>query len=215
MVVYLCPGYHSSALTDRFIQAVWPDLTTHNKDAESLKNPEISGIPEIIVFPSDRRPPYSPHAIVDHLCESLDKSLAGRAEAGAIAAPRVVWIGFSAGVVGGILAARQWHRAGHSVDKFIAIDGWGVPLGQRFPIYRMAHDAWTHHSQSWMGQGLRQMPGNSWGDRPHRSFIADPPVPHLDLWRSPDQVQGYLLPKTNPTNSCTAADCIRSWTNPG
>ena len=131
--------------------------------------------------------------------------------ASAIAPPRVTWIGFSAGVVGGILAARQWHQAGYPVDKFIAMDGWGVPLGQRFPIYRMAHDPWTHHSQNWMGQGLRWMAGDRLGDRPHRSFVADPPVSHLDLWRSPDCVPGYVLPRTDPLRSCTAADCIRSW----
>ncbi|MGD1938925.1 MAG: hypothetical protein ACFCA4_15435 [Cyanophyceae cyanobacterium] len=198
--IYLCPGYHSPALTDDFVSAIW------SKPPNNL-----------IIFPSDSLPPYSPQAVQQY----LDQEIASKSP---LSQPvSTVWIAFSAGVVGGVLAARQWQSQGkgahqhvnqhttrstthHKVSGFIAIDGWGVPLGNAFPVYRMSHDLLTYRSQALMG------------DRPIASFVAHPAVDHLQLWRSPDTVNGYLpnngyTPKSSPSNalSITAAQCIRSW----
>ena len=57
------------------------------------------------------------------------------------------------------------------MKALIAFDGWGVPLVGNFPIYRISHDQFTHWSSELLGKG-------------DKSFYADPPVEHLDLWRS-------------------------------
>ncbi|MGD1851485.1 MAG: hypothetical protein ACFCBU_13095 [Cyanophyceae cyanobacterium] len=195
--IYLCPGYHSPQLTEKFVNAVW---------AEPPNN--------LIIFPSDRLPPYSPEAVLQYLRQGIAQKSPSKQPISTL------WICFSAGVVGGILAARRWHRDGKGsiadqqvnasaaqreanpcqVSQFIAIDGWGVPLGGAFPLYRMSHDLCTHRSHALMG------------DRPVASFIAHPAVDHLQLWRSPNTVTGYIS-KSSPPDSppITAAHCIKSW----
>ncbi|MCU0568633.1 MAG: hypothetical protein MUF49_18805 [Oculatellaceae cyanobacterium Prado106] len=91
------------------------------------------------------------------------------------------FVGFSAGVVGAIGAARLWHQWGGQVQGLAAFDGWGVPLWGDFPIYRISHDAFTHWSSALLGAG-------------QASFYAEPPVSHLALWRSPETVQGWSNP---------------------
>lgn len=90
----------------------------------------------------------------------------------------LVLIGFSAGVVGMVGAAWAWQQWGGVVDALVALDGWGVPLYGSFPIHRLSHDRFTHWSSA--GFGMGQEP-----------FYADPGVPHLDLWRLPDQAWGW------------------------
>ncbi len=90
----------------------------------------------------------------------------------------LVVIGFSAGVVGSIGAAHRWQQQSGQVQALIAIDGWGVPLFGQFPIYRLSHDWFT----DWSCQGL---------GKTDQSFYAEPAVPHLELWRSPAQTQGW------------------------
>ena len=85
-------------------------------------------------------------------------------------------IAFSAGVVGAIAAAVPLHLQSRSIRSFIALDGWGLPLFAPFPVYRGSHDAFTYWTS--VGNGLQH-------------FCADPAVPHLDLWRSPDRVTGW------------------------
>jgi hypothetical protein len=89
-------------------------------------------------------------------------------------------IGFSAGVVGAIANAHQWQASGGQIKGLIAVDGWGVPLGGNFPIYRLSHDYFTHWSSSLLGSGTQ-------------NFYADPPVEHLTLWSSPHEVMGWLV----------------------
>ncbi len=124
-----------------------------------------------VIVPSDSCPPYS----APHLLEFL-KQQERRAQLN----DGTVFLSFSAGVVGAIGAAWAWQLLGHSVKAFIAIDGWGVPLFGTFPIHRLSHDPWTHLTSTgleWLADG----------------FYADPPMSHLELWRSPAMVQGWWV----------------------
>ncbi|NDJ17209.1 hypothetical protein [Myxacorys almedinensis] len=150
MKIIVCPGMHSPRLTDTFIAG--------------LDRPEQT----FVIFPSDRLPVYSPHHILEFLQPHLSQGLP------------LLWIGFSAGVVGAIAAATQWQTQGGITRSLIAIDGWGVPLYGNFPIYRLSHDYFTHWSSALLGRGSE-------------SFYADPPVEHLDLWRSPNTIAGYWI----------------------
>jgi hypothetical protein len=94
-----------------------------------------------------------------------------------------IFISFSAGVVGAIGAAWIMANSGQKIQAFIALDGWGVPLIGNFPIYRLSHDQFTDWSSALLGGG-------------QESFYAEPPVAHLDLWKSPDQVKGWAIEKT-------------------
>lgn len=104
----------------------------------------------------------------------------------------IALISFSAGVVGAIAAAQSLQRQGVEIAALIAIDGWGVPLSANFPIYRLSHDRQTHQDCCQLGAGVAQ-------------FYADPPVPHLDLWRSPHTAWG--VSSINPARQ-TAAQFI-------
>ncbi|NJK38536.1 MAG: hypothetical protein HC835_13195 [Oscillatoriales cyanobacterium RM2_1_1] len=103
----------------------------------------------------------------------------------------ITLIGFSAGVVGATGAAWGWQQTGGPVRGFIALDGWGVPRLGGFPYYRLSHDQFTHWSSGVLGQG-------------NESFYADPPVDHLQLWRSPQTIQGWAFYQ-NPQGVETAS----------
>jgi hypothetical protein len=112
----------------------------------------------------------------------------------------VIFISFSAGVVGAIAAAWQWQLLGGDVKAFIAIDGWGVPLSGKFPIHRLSHDYFTHWSSSLLGSG-------------QDNFYAEPAVDHLTMWRSPQSVQGWWVDSsqgeiTTPKTRLTAAEFL-------
>lgn len=90
-----------------------------------------------------------------------------------------LFVGFSAGVIGAATAATLWQQQGNTVAALVAIDGWGVPLiSAGFPVYRLSHDRFTHLTSGW---------GEPWQER----FYCDPPVEHLELWRSPDRAWGW------------------------
>ncbi len=93
----------------------------------------------------------------------------------------LILIGYSAGVIGAIAAARKFQAAGGWIERLIAVDGWGVPLMGPFPIHRVSHDWFTHWSSRYLGAG-------------QAGFYADPPVSHEQLWRSPYRVTGYIYP---------------------
>lgn len=103
-------------------------------------------------------------------------------------------VAFSAGVVGAAQAISRWQELGGQLACLIAIDGWGVPLGGDYPIYRLSHDAFTHWSCGWLGSGAV-------------NFYADPAVEHLSLWQAPDQVVGWCVDKRQQTRT-NAADFI-------
>jgi len=157
MPVIICPGVHDRRLTDNFLADC--NLTTTS---------------EIWVFPADRQPAYCPVSMLQFLQANMsptpDRPL--------------IFISFSAGVVGAIAAAWTWQQLGGKVAAFIALDGWGVPLFGNFPIHRLSHDYFTHWSSAILGSG-------------NDSFYADPPVEHLQLWSQPETTRGYQLTGDN------------------
>ena len=198
MPIVICPGFHPPELTQRFLMGIG------RADAEDW------------VFPADRYPPYSKVHILAFVLHQLNELHQSTRESRSIEQIRqqivqtpLLWIGFSAGVVGAIGAAHLWQILGGSVAALIAFDGWGVPLSGNFPIYRLSHDAFTDWSSVLLG-------GNA--DR----FYADPPINHLDLWQSPQTVQGYgvyrmgdarsgePLPAANTYIKTTAVDFLNA-----
>jgi hypothetical protein len=191
MQVVICPGLHETRLTEAFIA----EMSNYLNECRV----------EPIVYPTDRYPPYSPQ----HLLSFLHSALAPSSSASSMALYKdlchtsLFFIGFSAGAVGAIGAARLWHRQGGRVAALVAIDGWGVPLYGDFPIYRISHDLFTHWSSAALGAGKE-------------SFYADPPVSHLDLWRSPQTTQGWWVRSSrNRTatdrTTTTAAQILLTW----
>ena len=81
------------------------------------------------------------------------------------------------------------------VKALIAIDGWGVALWGNFPIYRLSHDYFTHWSSLALGGG-------------DKNFYADPPVGHLDLWRSPQTTRGWQVNSNGSKKGIAALDFI-------
>ncbi|MBD2072237.1 hypothetical protein H6F93_32725 [Leptolyngbya sp. FACHB-671] len=178
MSLIICPGIHPPELTASFLAGL-----------EDVTRTPLRELTNYFIFPSDRYPPYSAFHILETLyawigkpcknSEQPDQNLSTNLLPSSSHAS-LVFLSFSAGVVGAIGAARTWQRSGGQVKAFIAVDGWGVPLRGEFPLYRLSHDFFTHWSSAPLGAAAE-------------SFYADPPVPHLELWRSPQTVWGYQL----------------------
>ncbi|MGK7959879.1 hypothetical protein [Crocosphaera sp.] len=154
----ICPGFHEQKLTNSFVKNI----------SNSLIN-----LDNLLIFPTEQYPPYSGFHLLQYLQEKCQKK-----------SQNLIMIGFSAGVVAAVSAAWQWQQKGGKIKGLIAFDGWGVPLLGNFPVYRVSHDEFTHHSSAILGTGTI-------------SFFADPPVEHLDLWRSPHLVQGQIVQTIN------------------
>lgn len=159
MRLIICPGVHDPAVTAEFLAAL---------DFAQLG---LSGW----TVPTDHLPPYSGL----HILQFVQDQFAMSVPDGDQQSP-LLWIGFSAGVVGAIAAAHLWQHQGGQVVAVIALDGWGMPLVGDFPIHRVSHDFFTHCTSVGFGPA---------GD----SFYADPGVPHLDLWRSPHAARGWQV----------------------
>jgi len=175
--IVICPGIHEPQLTQDFLAGL-----RRNISSDSIHN--------VLIFPTQNYPAYSAGHIVKFLQHHLR-----------VKETRVVFISFSAGVVGAIGAAWIWQLLGGKVEGFFALDGWGVPLYGNFPIYRLSHDYFTHWSSRLLGAGKD-------------SFYAEPPIAHLDIWRSPHLCSGYWIhPKANGIpehrKQITAAEFIR------
>lgn len=189
MTIVICPGYHPPQMTIDFLRGL---------GRVSRK----TGLPQAIIYPADRQPPYSSPHVLSFLRPALEQSWqqfeGKKSEAVYQQWHSLVFIGFSAGVVAAIGAAQVWQATGGAVKALIAIDGWGVPLWGNFPVHRMSHDAFTHWSSALLGGG-------------NSSFYADPAVGHLDLWRSPQQIWGYHVQTSsnNPATSRIAADRLQ------
>ncbi|WP_414566402.1 MULTISPECIES: hypothetical protein [unclassified Anabaena] len=158
MSIIICPGIHEPDLTKSFILE-WLDPVF-----DSLKRQNQG---RVLIYPGHSLLALSSPHIVQFLGDRLQHELKSP----------VIFLSFSAGVVGAIGAACAWQLLGGNVKAFIAIDGWGVPLSGNFPIHRMSHDYFTHWSSSLLGGG-------------HNNFYAEPSVDHLSMWRSPQSVKG-------------------------
>ncbi len=177
MPLIICPGYHDRTLTDHFLQQCHFPSTA-----------------QVLVFPAHQQPAYSPF----HVGQFLQANLTPNAD------NPLLFISFSAGVVGAIAAANNWQELGGNVKGFIALDGWGVPLFGNFPIHRLSHDYFTHWSSAPFG--IKYL-GES-----RDSFYADPPVDHLQLWSQPATTWGYQVMGNDDSVSIkltTAAEFIR------
>jgi hypothetical protein len=170
----ICPGVHDSQLTDSFVKCL-KNLDQHNS------------LPQCLVFPATKYPPYSPLHLLEFLKQAHLKP-----------SPllSLIFLAFSAGVVGAIGAANLWQLGGGKVKAFIAVDGWGVPLVGNFPLHRISHDYFTHWSS-----GLISIRGES--------FYAQPDVSHLDLWRSPNTAWGWREKSSGIKIRTNAAEFIK------
>ncbi|MEB3342069.1 hypothetical protein [Okeania sp.] len=178
MTIVICPGIHDPHLTDQFLEGLcinWPiSSDSHN----------------FLVYPTKDYASYSALDISNFLW--YEKSIT-------IDVP-LLFIAFSAGVVGAIGAAWTWQMKGGQVKAVIAIDGWGMPLTGNFPIYKLSHDYFTHWSWGLLGSS----DGN---------FYAHPFVEHLEIWRSPQTTRGWWLNQNSVEDETaiqiTAAEFIR------
>lgn len=105
----------------------------------------------------------------------------------------LTFVAFSAGCVAAAAIAHYWGQQGGRVERVIALDGWGVPLGGPFPVQRLSHDFLTHLTTT--------------GPAPNQAhFYGDPAVPHGHLWRYPAQVSGWMVPPRHPQGRGSSAD---------
>jgi hypothetical protein len=162
MDIIICPGIHQPELTTSFISAL-QSLLDDDFDVEQSRDKSVN----ILTFERHDLFVLSQLNVFHFLKENLSSSLKSP----------VIFIAFSAGVIGAIGAATMWQMVGGNVKAFIAIDGWGVPLWGNFPIHRISHDEFTHWSSSLLGSG-------------EDNFYANPTVDHLTMWRSPLEVKG-------------------------
>lgn len=164
MIVILCPGIHPEVLTDGFVAGLEETIAPLSPQSNLLN---------LWVLPANIAP-YGPDLVHDFVAQRWR-------DEGITPDCPTAWLGFSAGVVGAVAAARRWQREGGDVRGVIAVDGWGVPLGDRFPRFRLGHDRFTAQSCEWLGAS-------------DGYFYCDPAVRHLDLWRSPQQSWGHWQP---------------------
>ena len=156
----ICPGIHDPQLTQNFLEKL-RCCDTDNASNHWSEN--------VLIFPAHDYPAYSAVHILEFLQDYPN-----------LVKIPLVFISFSAGVVGAIGAAWGWQRLGGEVKAFIGFDGWGVPLYGTFPIHRVSHDYFTHWSSALLGAGE---------DR----FYAEPATAHLDLWGKPDTCKGWWI----------------------
>lgn len=164
-MILVCPGVHDPRLTASFLQGLPP-------------------LPEVLVVPTQTAPAYCAREIVKFLQHRLTPSAS---------APPIVFLAFSAGVVGAIGAAWEWQLYGGRIKALLAFDGWGVPLVGNFPIHRLSHDYFTHWSSRLLGAG-------------EEGFYCIQAVDHLELWRSPQTAWGRGTLRPGCQIYCSAAE---------
>ncbi len=163
MSIFICPGFHIPQLTQSFLQ----ELSLSNSDS--------------ILSVNTRTLKPKSYTVVSavHILQDLIKAYGQPRQA-----TPVLFISFSAGVLGALGAAWGWQLLGGKVKAVIAIDGWGVPLMGNFPIHRLSHDYFTHQTSVVVNPS-------------EDSFYADPGVEHLQMWRSPSTVTGWATSAIN------------------
>ncbi|AVH65561.1 MULTISPECIES: hypothetical protein [unclassified Nostoc] len=194
--IIICPGIHEPELTESFKVGLL-DMVADGAIAYNSANILIYPGKDVLVLSAL------------HIFQFLRVSVAHRryCSINSLKSP-IIFISFSAGVVGAIGAAHLWQLLGGSVKAFIAIDGWGVPLQGNFPIHRMSHDYFTHWSSSLLGSG-------------QNNFYAQPAVDHLFMWQcltksrsasTLQSVQGWwvdsLIEISPPKGYLTAAEFL-------
>lgn len=149
---------------------------------------KLLNLKQVYVLPTSQFPAYSGL----HILKFLSRQPSAQVQLQHCTLHPLVLIGFSAGVVGAIGAAQILQSLGGQVKAVIAFDGWGVPLLGNFPIHRVSHDRFTDWSST------------LWG-RNDSSFYADPDIAHLDLWRSPQTVQGWTTEAVDSASTARLA----------
>ena len=163
MSIVICPGFHLPQLTQSFLQ----ELSLSNSNSNLSVN--------TLVFKAENYTVLSAIHILQELTQVYGQPRQ---------ATPVLFISFSAGVIGALGAAWGWELLGGKVKAVIAIDGWGVPLMGNFPIHRLSHDYFTHQTSIVVNPS-------------EDSFYADPGVEHLQMWRSPSTVTGWATSADN------------------
>jgi hypothetical protein len=164
MNICICPGFHSPQLTQSFLQEL--SLSVNSTSTLSVNT-------RTFIAKS-----YTVLSAI-HILQDLTKTYGQPHQA-----TPVLFISFSAGVIGALSAAWGWQLLGGKVKAVIAIDGWGVPLMGNFPIHRLSHDYFTHQTSIVINPS-------------EDSFYADPGVEHLQMWRSPSTVTGWATRAAN------------------
>ena len=141
-----------------------------------------------LIFPTNKYPAYDGQQIFRYIIKNKINTHSDS----------LTFFAFSAGVVGAMGAARLWQRKGGRVKGFFAFDGWGVPLVADFPIHCFSHDQFTHHTSTFWVK-----------NQDH--FSAYPSVSHLDIWRSPFNLNGYWHKKNNQKIICKGGEFIDFW----
>lgn len=153
-VYIICGGFHSFTLTINFfsyMKTIIDDISDENT----------------IVISQDEIQPYDGLNIYKYIDEYSRKSLHSQT---------FIFIGFSAGVIGALIAGNLCQKNGGNVKALFAFDSWAVPLIADFPCYRISHDYITH--RAYLG-----------GEK--NSFYAFPSVSHLQLWQQPEILEGW------------------------
>ncbi len=182
MKVIICPGVHDLELSDRFLASVFyttKSSATPGQNSQHLQQPQ-----KFLLFPTEKYPAYSPY----HLYRWLKLQNPSQEE--------LFFIAFSAGVVAAIGAILALQNQRVKISGLVAIDGWGVPLWGKFPIYRFSHDHFTHWSSAILGTGKA-------------SFYSDPTVEHLTMWHSPENCTGWITQQHLPPRKSTAKDYLQ------
>jgi len=171
----ICGGIHPIELTNSFMDS-WDNFSNQNY------------LPNHRIFPTNKYPAYDCKQILQYIVEQQINSQSDS----------LIFLAFSAGVVGAIGAARLWQRQGGKVKGFFAFDGWGVPLIADFPIHCFSHDQFTHHTSAFWVK-----------NQDH--FSVYPKVSHQDMWRSPFNLNGYWHKKNNEKIICKGGVFIDFW----
>lgn len=171
-------------------------------DTEGLQqlcrqSPDLQALLLVVLGHDAPVAPLSAH----RLRQSLDDALLRQGLSGSPSPDLILWA-FSAGCVGTVALAHHWQRYRGRVRGVFLVDGWGVPWHGSAPLHRLSHDDFTHRSSRWLGAG-------------RADFVAQPGVPHRQLWRSPQTVMGWgEPPPTAPevAQPWSAADFLVQWT---
>lgn len=181
MSIVVCPGIHQPELTESFLKGLQVGIAQSRLILpQQASDSSPNHFKNLLIVPAQQLPVYSGVHVLRFLRQHCSIQLP------------LVTICFSAGVVGGIGAAWGWQQSGGTIKAFVALDGWGVPLYGDFPIHRLSHDRFTHWSSQLLGAGAD-------------SFYADPPVEHLELWRSPQTTQGRWGQQSQSRRTTAAA----------